>query len=166
MFAFGRILSGIGILACISACASSPKKAPPPEPIPVTAMRPAIDGVPKSALGPQELAPGECGLFLWSQTDASKFIFFSRALSDRAVFAQADAPLTLSLVRAGGDIFGQFNTEMAFVAEDGRTLMLAFAPGEVLDGGQRIEDGLISVTDLTGWQTKVPVLGVRACQPE
>ena len=36
----------------------------------------AIISLPKSGLGPQVLAPGECGLFLWSQTDINTFIFF------------------------------------------------------------------------------------------
>lgn len=130
------------------------------------AMKPAIDSVPSSGLGPQELAPGDCGLFLWSQTDVSKFIFFTRALSDTATFAQTDDPIALTQTLAGGDIFGQFNTRMTYLADDGRQLELTVTPGEILNGGQRIERGLISLTDNQGWQTKLPVLGVRACQPE
>ena len=32
------------------------------------ALKPAMDSVPSSALGPQELLAGDCALFLWSQT--------------------------------------------------------------------------------------------------
>lgn len=129
-------------------------------------MRPAIDSVPASALGPQELLDGECGLFLWSQTDISKFIFFSKALSGTAIFAQGDIPLMLVQTTAGGDIFGQFNTRSGFESDDGRSLTVTVVPGDMLNGGQRLESGLISLTDKQGWQTKLPVLGVRACQVE
>ncbi len=130
------------------------------------AMKPAIDSVPSSGLGPQELAPGDCGLFLWSQTDVSKFIFFSQALSGVATFAQGEIPIIMSQTTAGGDIFGQFNTRMGFQAEDGRQLAVSIEAGELLDGGQRIERGLLTMTDRQGWETKLPVLGVRACQQE
>lgn len=130
------------------------------------AMKPAIDSVPSSGLGPQELLTGECGLFLWSQTDVSKFIFFSKALSGTATFAQAETPLTLSQIGAGGDIFGQFNTDMTFLTEDGRELALTVEAGELLEGGQRISSGLINVRDKDGWDTRLPVLGVRACKQE
>jgi hypothetical protein len=35
-----------------------------------------------------------------------------------------------------------------------------------LEGGQRIESGVINIRDHEGWDTKLPVLGVRACQQE
>lgn len=130
------------------------------------AMKPAIDSVPKSGLGPQELLVGDCGLFLWSQTDVSKFIFFSKALSGTATFAQGEVPLVLTQIAAGGDIFGQFNTNMTYATQDGRELALSIEPGENLDGGQRIESGMINIRDAEGWDTKLPVLGVRACQQE
>ena len=130
------------------------------------AMKPAIDSVPSSALGPQELSAGDCALFLWSQTDVSKFIFFSRALSGTASFAQGEVPIALTQITAGGQIFGQFNTEMSYQAADGRQLSLSVIAGEELVGGQRIDSGLLSLTDTDGWQTKLPVLGVRACQQE
>ena len=130
------------------------------------AMKPAIDSIPSSGLGPQDLAPGDCALFLWSQTDVSKFIFFSRALSGSALFAQGEVPIVMAQTRAGGDIFGQFNTRMGYDAEDGRTLDLKIEPGDILEGGQRIESGLLTMVDGEGWETKLPVLGVRACQLE
>jgi hypothetical protein len=126
----------------------------------------AISTLPQSGLGPQDLAPGECGLFLWSQTDVSKFIFFSRALSGEAQLAQGYDPVTLTQTNAGGGIFGQFTTEMMYGSETGNTYALSITPGDELEGGQRLENGLITITDLEGWVTKLPVLGVRACQPQ
>ncbi len=126
----------------------------------------ALASIPVSGLGPQQLAAGECGLFLWSKTDPSKFIFFSKALTGAAKFSSADSVLDLRQSGVSGDIFGQFNTSMSYSAQEGSIVALTFSEGELLNGGQRIEDGLISVTDQEGWITKLPVLGVRACQPE
>ena len=55
---------------------------------------------------------------------------------------------------------------MTYLTQDGRELALSVVPGEDLEGGQRIESGLINVRDKEGWDTKLPVLGVRACQQE
>ncbi len=126
----------------------------------------AMANVPKSGLGPQNLAPRECGLFLWSKTDASRFIFFSKALSAEAVLSLANGPAVLTQTGAGGDIFGQFNTRSSYSSNSGAQVALMLVPGRDLEGGQRIESGLLTVTDAEGWQTKLPVLGVRACQSE
>jgi len=158
IFAFGAALTLVG---CQSG-SNSPQDARAR----MMSMKPAIDSVPSSGLGPQELDSGECGLFLWSKTDVSKFIFFSKALTETAVFAQGELPITLTQTTAGGDIFGQFNTRMEYISDDKRVLSLTLQPGEILQGGQRLENGLINLTDKEGWQTKLPVLGVRACQKE
>lgn len=149
----------------IAGCASTPEESDDPR-ARLAMIKPAIDSVPSSGLGPQELQSSECGLFLWSQTDTSKFIFFSKALTGVAVFAQDEEPIQLTQSRAGGDIFGQFNTRLEYVSNDGRVLTLELVPGELLEGGQRIESGLLSLADREGWLTKLPVLGVRACQRE
>ena len=150
----------------IAGCASTPELSPAEQRAIMLAQKPAIDSVPSSGLGPQNVEPGECALFLWSKTDTTKFIFFSKALSGQATFAQGEEPLTLTQISAGGDILGQFNTRTSYLAPDGRELELTIEPGEVMIDGQRIEDGLIRLDDIEGWQTVLPVVGVRACQPE
>lgn len=155
-----------GLLMLVSGCASTPELTPEQERALLLAQRPAIDSVPSSGLGPQDLPAGECGLFLWSKTDLSKLIFFSKALSGQAVFAQSDDPIQLTQTRAGGDIFGQFNTRMTYLSEDGREIQLSLEPGEMMNGGQRLQSSLVNLVDAEGWQTVLPVLGVRACQPE
>ncbi|MEL6729321.1 MAG: hypothetical protein AAGH90_10560 [Pseudomonadota bacterium] len=159
-------ISMVGVLMLLVGCASTPDLTPQEQRALILAQRPAIDSVPNSGLGPQELPAGECGLFLWSKTDLSKFIFFSKALSGEATFAQNEEPMLLIQATAGGDIFGQFNTRMFYVSNDGRTVALTLEPGAMMNGGQRLESGLITLVDTEGWQTVLPVLGVRACQPE
>ena len=157
-------LTALALVA--TGCSSTPDLDPQEARARMLAMTPAIDSVPSSGLGPQEVLTGECGLFLWSQTDTSKFIFFSKALSGQAAFAQGDVPMSLTQTRAGGDIFGQFNTRMEYITTDNRAVELTLEPGEMLEGGQRLERGLLSLADREGWLTKLPVLGVRACKGE
>lgn len=156
------IALGLGL----AGCSTTPELTPEEQRAILLSQKPAIDSVPSSGLGPQMVEPGECALFLWSKTDTTKFIFFSKALSGEATFAQGEEPLTLVQSTAGGDIFGQFNTRTAYLAPDGRQLSLSLEPGEMMIDGQRVEDGLIRLDDLEGWQTVLPVVGVRACQPE
>ncbi|MEL7041980.1 MAG: hypothetical protein AAGL90_10665 [Pseudomonadota bacterium] len=152
-----------GIL--LTACAATPP-APEPASVQVSELRPALDSLPAEGLPPQTLDAGECGLFLWSKSEEPKYIFFSKALSERALFAQDETPLEMYQTRASGDIFGQFNTRMEFASSDGRQLSLSMVPGDMMNGGQRLESGIITLTDREGWQTKLPVLGVWGCQPE
>ncbi len=159
-------ITAFAALLLVAGCQTTPELTPEEQRALVLSQRPAIDSVPISGLGPQELPAGECGLFLWSKTDLTKFIFYSRALTGRATFAQDETPITLTQATAGGDIFGQFNTRMSYLSEDGRTVSLTIVPGELMNGGQRLESGLINLVDAEGWQTVLPVLGVRACQPE
>jgi len=159
------LTAALGLSVVLMGCQSN-ELDPAEQRAKMLAMKPAIDSVPNSALGPQELLAGECGLFLWSQTDVSKFIFYSKALSGNALFAQDNVPIALTQIGAGGDIFGQFNTQMTYLSDDGREVSLTLDAGDLLDGGQRIESGLINIRDREGWDTKLPVLGVRACQQE
>lgn len=157
-------LACLGLASCATSSDSSDK--PPPAPSVDINSESALASLPASGLGPQTLMPGECGLFLWSQTDASKFIFFSKAISGAALVSQSEGPVELTQTSARGEIFGQFNTELSYLSTNGGVVDLAFVPGEDLLGGQRIASGMLTTTDLVGWVTKLPVLGVRACQPE
>lgn len=150
----------------LGACASLDDAAIPPPIDDTPTVTGALANVPRSGLGPQHLQPDECGLFLWSKTDASKFIFFSKALSAEAVMSLANGPAVLTQTGAGGEIFGQFNTRSSYTSETGTQVSLMLVPGREVEGGQRIASGLLTVTNDEGWQTKLPVLGVRACQSE
>ncbi len=159
--------SALALCALLAgACTTSPKADQDKLKILPTGEHQALANIPQSALGPQDLAPGECGLFLWSKTDVTKFIFFSKAVSGAALISRADGPEVLTQTNAGGEIFGQFNTSMAYSGSAGVQVVLQMVPGDDLEGGQRVQSGLITTTDIRGWQTKLPVLGVQACKSE
>lgn len=120
---------------------------------------------PRKGLEPQELAGNECGLFLWSKTDPSLFIFFTRAGEGTAEMMLEDERVSLAQVAAGGAIFGQFFTVQTYQTDAGREVHLTFDPGDELQEGQRIANGRFQYLDDEGWVTVLPVIGVRVCQP-
>lgn len=156
-----RFAIGAGFVAAfvLAACATS---APESDPV--------IDGAAsvqsaRNGLPPQTLNKDECGLFLWSQADISKFIFFARAGENTALFFMEDAPVELSQISAAGDIFGQFFTRSKYQTMSGRNIDLSFEPGKELVDGARISSGSIQFANAEGWRTVLPVLGARVCQP-
>ncbi len=156
-----------GVLALLSSCAASPRadEAQAAGARRAAAQPEAAREVPRSGLPGQQLAPGECGLFLWSQTDISKFVFFARSAQPTALLLIDDQPVDVTLEAAGGDIFGEFLTDLVYrVPQTGQQVSIGYTPGDDLVGGARVSSGRISYTDADGWTRVLPVLGVRACQ--
>ncbi|MEM9740838.1 MAG: hypothetical protein AAF829_13335 [Pseudomonadota bacterium] len=124
----------------------------------------AVDTVPRRGLPAQELDVGECGLFLWSLSGEPTFIFFAKATQNSATMLIGAQERTLARTASDGDIFGQFMTQMGWVSPDtGHRVDLVFEAGELLGEGQRISNGRIKLVDGEGWETIIPVAGVRAC---
>lgn len=150
---FGPVALALALLA--SACASSSKPVPPPPDKPAPGDLPA-----------QNLAPGECGLFLWTKGEPRRFIFFARPATATANLMLSGEQQSLTLIRQGGSLFGQFMTELDYVDPAGLPVDVRIVPGKMVDGGQRIESGRMTLQDDGGWETIVPVVGLRACQAE
>ncbi|MEQ3650437.1 hypothetical protein [Hyphomonas sp.] len=148
------ILAGALLLA---ACASGDKTRPVP---------PAPDVPEAGSLPAQDLADGECALFLWTQGSPRRFVYFSKAGSQTAETLLSETQQTMALVRQGGTLFGQFMTEMDYTTLEGETMSLRITPGERVEGGQKISAGRIKLLNDGGWETVIPVAGLRACQPD
>ncbi|KCZ48863.1 hypothetical protein HY3_11945 [Hyphomonas pacifica] len=72
----------------------------------------------------------------------------------------------LTLAAQRGDLFGQFMTEMDYAMPGEKIVSLRLTPGESVEGGQKISSGRIELLDVGGWSTIIPVVGLRACQPD
>lgn len=158
-----RLLLVSTIAAALAACASAPEDVPAKGPaLPVA----GTDVTPAGGLPAQHLAPGACGLFLWRAAAPREFIFFTTD-SGTGTLAYIDGKSqALTATGAGGDVFGQFLTEMEYsVSGTGLIARTSITPGEVIEGGQRIDSGNLTVVDAEGWETIVPVTGARACMP-
>lgn len=146
----------LGTLA-LSGCASGTSAAP---------VAPAPDVAIAGNLPAQDLSLGECGLFLWTQGDPRRFIYFSKAGASTAETMLAETQQRLAMVRQGGTLFGQFMTEMDYISPESESVSLRISPGETVEGGQKISSGRIIILNSGGWETVIPVSGLRACQPD
>ena len=146
-----------------SACATPSVSTDAPSSLAGTAQADASIDAP-SGLPPQTLEPNECGLFLWSKTDTSRFVFFMKAGAQDGLVLLEDTPTRITKTGESGDLFGQFFTDLRFVTASGAQIALSYEPGEPLSGGARISNGLIQFKNAEDWRITLPVLGVRVCQ--
>ena len=152
----------LATISLLTACASSTEAPAAGKP----AAQPAISAVPSEGLPPQRLLPGQCGLFLWGMSAPRKFVFFLEGSSGEALILVDDVPTSMTMATAGGEVFGQFLTEMRFGASaNGPAISVSLTPGEVLEGGQRVDTGHLLIKSPEGWETILPITGVRACMP-
>lgn len=159
-----RLLSISLTALLLTSCATDPEA--PVKRAAADAMTSPVSEVPVEGLPPQTLAAGECGLFLWGMAAPRRFTFFTEASSGEALVLHESAPHKLVMTDTNGEVFGQFFTQMQYLSADGSwSINLSLKPGEVLEGGQRVESGRLVTTGADGWETVLPVTGVRACIP-
>lgn len=147
-------------LACLGACASS--GAPAATDTPKTGP----SEVAAASLPAQTLAPGTCGLFLWTRDEPRHFVLFFKAGDATAEAIVDGRHQTLNVDSQDGDVFGQFLTRMALSAPDGDPVMLTLEPGEEIDGGRRVPLARLMYDNEEGWEIITPLTGLTACQPE
>lgn len=120
----------------------------------------------EGSLPAQTLAPGACGLFLWTQDEPRRFILFypsDSATADAIVNGQRTK---LSIESRGGEVFTQFMTEMSFRTPAGNPVTLSLQPGEQIEGGRRVPVARMISQDREGWEIITPLAGLTACQPK
>ena len=147
--------AGLALAACQTGATAPPvvsEVTPPPAP--------AINGLPA-----QTLAFNECGLFIWSKTATTNFVFFAKAGEAKALYYLDDVTEELDVVSSEGDIFGQFFTDLTYKTNDAREIKLQYEPGEDIQYGARISAGKIRYRNDENWLITQPVVGVRYCQP-
>ena len=150
-----RILIACGVL--LSACASNPSGD--------TAVSTAT-GTDTASLPAQTLAPGTCGLFLWTQDEPRRFILFYPAGAGAADAILDGGKTKLTVESRGGDIFSQFMTEMKFRSAEGTPVDLTLQPGDRVEGGRRVPSARMISQNAEGWEIITPLAGLTACQPE
>ena len=149
-------------LVLLAACASGVEPAPKAgvRSVEVTAASAATESLPA-----QTLAPGKCGLFLWTQDEPRRFVLFYEAGAASAKAVLNGQETALAIESQGGDVFAQFMTRIDFRAPNGVPVSLALEPGDLIEGGRRVPLARMVSQDDEGWETIVPLAGLTACQP-
>lgn len=116
------------------------------------------------SLAARQIAPGECGLFLWMKRDDAPLVFFQR--SGGEAYMQIDGNVaTLARTEAEGQFAFQFHRDQAFSAA-GLTVKVSVTPEQTrsLQQGLKLPTGSISVSAPEGWSVVLPVAGAIGCQ--
>ncbi|MGF1462884.1 MAG: hypothetical protein ACFB2Z_06930 [Maricaulaceae bacterium] len=157
----------IGALAGASlvSCAAPPNlNDPATNPAPPLAQLDDPEAVPLGDLPRQDLAPGECALFLWTRRQPPQFVFMGRT-NGEALLALADGPAKLERTAFTGEpIRQQFSEQTFFEPKEQLEVKVSVTRGRELDDGVTAPSGVIRLKRASGWQTVVPVGGLVGCK--
>jgi len=109
-------------------------------------------------LSPRNIAPGECGLFVWNSDQAKTFILYADQKS--AAFYRGGTEVALSFGPETGKA-----EERLFIDERGQTLSLSLFEAQPIERSTRYKSGRLSTRDSNGWETVIPVVGLFTCKP-
>ncbi|NBB14798.1 hypothetical protein GVN21_05395 [Caulobacter sp. SLTY] len=130
------------------------------------APAPNDGGVPFQEIAQQQLAPGQCALFLWARTSPARRILMATQNPASARIALKGRTLDLPLTAWDGEAHMGIHEVQTFSA-NGVTITVRFdgKAREGLVGGLVAENGSVEIRDAEGWETVVPAAGMLACQP-
>jgi hypothetical protein len=146
----------LGVMATAAIAAPKVQNAPAPN----------DEGVPFGELAQQQLAPGQCALFLWAKTSPARRILMATLNPASARVVMKGKTLDLPLTAWDGEQVMGLYEEQTFTG-GGLTLTVRFraeAPKGLI-GGLVAREGSVEVKDAAGWETVVPAAGMIACQP-
>ena len=149
-----RVISIAALAVAISGCATLGQNTKPEIAPEVKASGPN--------LSPRKLAPQECGLFVWMADPERRFILFSQAQRNEAVWAAENSETPLQITSQEGDPRnGQFPRQ-SFTPID---LTLDLRQPQSIDAGTRYKGGTLTVKSPDVWDKIIPVVGLSVCQP-
>ena len=120
-----------------------------------------------SALPPQKLEPGECGLFLFTERPTPRFVFFGQSAKQQGLVRHYGDELELVMVESSGEVFDQTFSEQSFEAPSkGIKIHVSLNEYVASDNGARVPSGSLRLTDAEGWVTVTPVAGATACNTD
>lgn len=117
-----------------------------------------------SVLPPQNLAAGECGLFLWLKRDDAPLVFFQRS-DGTATMAIDGVETVLTRTAQKGRIALEYFESQSF-EHAGLKLEVAVTPEEKrsLQQGLKLPSGSVSAETADGWSALLPVVGLIGCK--
>lgn len=112
----------------------------------------------QTGLAPQKLAPGECGLFIWTTDKTRTFIGFETSNTTK-LFLNGQ---TLEATREGE---GELNAaEREYKLPDGQIVPLSLERGKDLKDGEGFS-GQITTKTSDGWDRVTPIVALSSCVP-
>lgn len=159
--AMGRGLAALVSCLFLAACAQN--GAPTTAAASATPSLSPIDRL--GVIGPQKLAAGQCGLFLWSRTTPPRLVLFSDGLAGTAhIMMDGRARILRRSHHEGEAFYGQFQQQRFMDDDFALALDLEADSDAGIVNGVKISRGLLRVEDSAGGYSAVPVAGMIACE--
>jgi hypothetical protein len=156
----------LGIVSCASSGARSPAVAAKAESSDLAAGF-NIDAEFKiGELTDGALPKGECGMILWTLESDRPAAVFRYVASKRAEIMIDDVVVDLGLTSASGQSSYGISEYLAFSNGGGLTVTVRANFGIGFDGGNYLEQTLLSVENAEGWKSVIPSAGVAGCRPK
>ena len=112
----------------------------------------------------QTISAGGCGVFLWSRREPLTFMFFADVNAGISRITLDDELVTLRSAPSVEDRDTVEELARTYESVEKRILLRVKAKrGEVIDRGVRLPEAVLSVSDDSGWQVVVPMIGIYSC---
>lgn len=116
----------------------------------------------------RNLAPGQCGMLLWTASGGSPILVF-RNLDGQSAEMIIDGETTrMDLVEASGAKRYGVSTNQLFTIEPGTPgetrVSVEASFGIPFEGGNYVEEGIITLRNFFGWERVTPVAGLVGCR--
>lgn len=117
-----------------------------------------------TSLPAQSLAPGDCGLFIWTANNERRFILFSQSQTQKGVWYSRGDIHMLTVKNEAGEPANEQFPETSYMTLAGTKLSISLAQRETITDGTRFKSGTLKVFDPEAWERVMPVVGLSACQ--
>ena len=126
----------------------------------------------KPRLSARTLARDECGLFVWSADDERRFILFSQAQEQAAIWAGPNGEVSLKITQISGQEFQQQFTRQNFTEEIDKAientiparLTLSLLKAEELTDSTRFKAGTLSQIMDDEAEKIIPIVAFSTCR--
>jgi hypothetical protein len=162
-----NLFIGVAAILALAACASGASEKGAAKPLPSKTVVTANNADPVSvmALSTRNLPSGSCGMLLWMVQQGKPVMMF-RALQEGGAEMTVDEQPTMlqAVARNGEQRFGVF-TNQDYATEDGRIKVSVRSTfGRPFDGGNYIDEAIVTVINAEGWEKIIPAAGLAGCR--
>lgn len=154
----GMIALGAALTACAAPRADAPEAA--------KEISNAFDPTQASQtrLGPQNLQPGECGLFLWGQGAGRPLQLFQNGKTQQVSVPFKPGSKVTRLAAEQPVMDGLFERQEFMVDDIKMTVSINVAEGRNVLKGVAISGGRIELGEPSGRETIIPIVGLYGCR--
>lgn len=148
----------IGLMLLLAGCGAG-------GPRPAAIAAPIDDGIPLATLPRQDLATGQCALFLWKAGNEARLVLMARVEPAVARIALDGRIVDLPRTDAhAGDPAGMFTDALYGDGTTTVTLNITLEQRSGLEGGAVVTDGTLRLDRANGDGFVMPVAGLLACR--